>query len=85
MVNLFPGFISTVFYASAAFVIRHTVKVPENLKKKEEKDFLGQHLSILHAYASIIGCSAVYIYEGGIDYNSLTNQYHEWVILVILT
>jgi hypothetical protein len=82
MVNLVPGIISAAGYTLCAFLINHFVSVPENLKKKEEKDYKGQWLSIIHAYCAIIGCSVVYFLEGGIDYSAETNEYHEWVILV---
>lgn len=82
MVSLVPIPICLVCYSIFAFLIKFFVRLPQELKRKEQKDYLGQHLSILHAYSSVISSLIVYINEGGIDYNAPTNFWHELVISV---
>jgi len=82
MVSLIPIPVSFVCYSIFAFLIKVSVTPPQDLKRKEQKDYLGQHLSIIHAYTSVISSLIVYIYEGGIDYNAPTNYWHELVISV---
>lgn len=82
MVSLVPVAISFVCYSIFAFLIKVLVSPPENLKRKEQKDYLGQHLSIVHAYLAVISSFSVYCFEGGVDYNAKTNFWHELVISV---
>jgi hypothetical protein len=80
-----PVAIAVVLYSIIAFILFSLISPPKDLKRKEVKDFMGQHLSIVHAYITIIGSLSVYIYEGGVDYNAPTNQRHTIVLAVRLT
>lgn len=71
-----PILVSFASYSFVALLFSRFIYPPNELKRKEQKDYLGQHLSIIHAYMAIMICSAVYIYEGGIDYNAPTNMMH---------
>ncbi|OMJ78559.1 hypothetical protein SteCoe_21581 [Stentor coeruleus] len=71
-----PILVSFASYSFVALLFSKFIYPPNELKRKEQKDYLGQHLSIIHAYMAIMICSAVYIYEGGIDYNAPTNMMH---------
>lgn len=76
MDRITPILVSSVSYSFVALLLSRYLYPPNELKRKEQKDYLGQHLSIIHAYMAIMICSAVYIYEGGIDYNAPTNMMH---------
>ena len=78
-----PIIVSFVSYMFSAFVISKLFHPPSQLTLKEQKDFFGQHLSILHAYCAIIGSSIAYLIEDGINYNAPTNQLHIIVLGVI--
>jgi TLC domain len=85
MDRIIPILISFAIYSISAYIIYKLVEAPINLQYKEKKDYLGQHLSILHAYSAIIASTCVYLYEGGIDYNARTNSIHLYVISVRFT
>jgi hypothetical protein len=80
-----PVFISLAAYTCVALVISLVVRPPKDLKDREAKDFLGQHLSIVHAYVAIFLSLSVYIYEGGVDYNAPTDFLHLLVLAVHFT
>ena len=85
MDKIIPVSVSFVAYLIAAGLISALVRIPANLTRKEQKDYLGQHLSVLHAYMAIFMTSSLYIYEGGVDYNAHTTNLHLIVIGVIRT
>lgn len=46
---------------------------PPSLSGKKKWDYLGQHISLLHATAAVLMALYVYLLEGGVDYTGLTN------------
>ena len=84
MDRITPILVSLASYSVFALIISKIVNPPSDLTRKEQKDFLGQHLSIVHAYTAILLSVAVYVYEGGVDYNALTNMLHITVLGVII-
>lgn len=85
MDKVVPALVSFFVYTAAAGILTWAVKPPTNLTRKEQKDHLGHHLSILHAYIAIFFSSAVYVYEEGVDYNASTNSLHIAVLGVNFT
>ena len=85
MDKVIPVSVSFAGYLISAGLISSLVRTPESLSRKEQKDHLGRYLSVLHAYVAVFLSSAVYIYEGGVDYNAPTNSLHLKVMAVIPT
>lgn len=77
-ISVFAGFYSLV---SIANIVVNTP--PQDLSKKKKWDFLGQHVSLIHAILAALISFYVYILEGGIRYNTPTNFYHIIVLGVI--
>lgn len=75
---LIPFFI---FYGCVSAAMRYIVVPPKDLDKgKEYHDFFGQHVSFCHSLVATILAIAVYVYEGGIHYNSESNYMHDFVL-----
>jgi hypothetical protein len=69
------GFFTLYWIISAA--IRYLVKAPPaDVDDKQLHDFYGQHVSFFHSIVAVTAASAVYFYEGGADYESLTHPRH---------
>jgi hypothetical protein len=77
-ISVFAGFYSLVSMANIA-----VNTPPQDLSKKKKWDFLGQHVSLIHAILAALISFYVYILEGGIRYNTPTNSYHIIVLGVI--
>lgn len=74
--RIIPIFSFFIGYSIFAYVLTLLVHPPPELTRKDKKDYLGQHLSIIHAYTAVIMCFGIYVYEGGIHYNKETRLEH---------
>ncbi|OMJ89711.1 hypothetical protein SteCoe_8076 [Stentor coeruleus] len=65
-----------VFYSlvSIANIVVNTP--PPDLSSKKKWDYLGQHVSLIHAFLATFIAFSVYLLEGGVHYNTPTNFYH---------
>lgn len=67
-------------YTAIGVLNYRVTKCPESLtapnKSKEYRDFYGQHVSFIHAWIAVLLSLYVYLLEGGVDYEALTNQWH---------
>ena len=55
---------------------------PPYLTGKKKWDYLGQHISLVHATAAVVMALYVYCLEGGVNYLELTNFSHILVMSV---
>jgi hypothetical protein len=85
MDRLSPLISFTCFYTILGVSNHFLTKAPSTLPLKKQRDYQGQHISLIHSVLSIIICLYVYLKEGGIDYLASTNQWHLLVIGVIFT
>ncbi|CAG9315343.1 unnamed protein product [Blepharisma stoltei] len=67
-----PVAAGAVFYSCLSAVLSFLIKPPEYLPQKEKRDFIGQHVSIVHSLNAILFSFAIYFYDGGLHYNDVT-------------
>lgn len=71
-------------YAGICAGLYRVIEAPEGLtalsKPREYRDFYGQHVSFVHAWLAVLLSFCVYTFEGGVDYEALSNQHHIIVI-----
>lgn len=63
-----PMIAGAVAYSLLNLIIRSRLKIPTHLERKEQFDYLGQHISLIHSVQAIIMCVFSYTYTQGIDY-----------------
>ncbi|CAG9315847.1 unnamed protein product [Blepharisma stoltei] len=76
MDRLSPVCVFFLFYFVIALIFSRLLNPPHYLTIKESKDYIGQHISIIHAYCGLLLATIVYFIEGGINYNAPTNYLH---------
>ena len=55
---------------------------PDSLTGKKKWDYLGQHISFIHATTAVLMGLYVYWLEDGVNYSELTNFSHVLVLSV---
>lgn len=75
----------SAFYTMISVILTHVLKTPKHLDTKEKRDFIGQHVSLVHSLLAIIITFYVYFTEGGIHYNDPTQLSHVIAFGVIIT
>jgi hypothetical protein len=58
---------------------------PAELSDKKKWDYMGQHISLIHATSAVLMGFFVYCLEGGVHYSESTNFYHVLVLSVRTT
>jgi TLC domain len=79
---LYPLAIGALFYSILNIIIRLFITVPGYLLFKDQQDFIGQHVSLMHSIQAIGLCIASYIKSNGIDYMAPT-EYLQVVTLSV--
>lgn len=71
------------FYCLISVAVRWVVEAPPKLAStKEQHDYYGQHVSLLHSILAVVSALYVFFYEGGIDYHLPTLPRHTVVLAV---
>ena len=73
---------SFLAYTSTCGVLKSLLPYPKHLNSLQKWDYLGQHISLLHACFSVTLSTWIYIIEGGVNYNEPTNDYHRTLLAV---
>ncbi|CAG9325655.1 unnamed protein product [Blepharisma stoltei] len=70
---LMPVLASMLFYCGVNIALQYVVVPPPKLTDSQKKNYIGEHISLIHSiFASILALS-VYISENGINYDTPTN------------
>jgi len=80
MEQLFPVGISFCFYTACCSVLHTLVTPPKNISYKDQKDYLGQHVSFVHSLIACVMAVCFYYIDGGVQY-SKTTEYRHIVLL----
>lgn len=67
-------------YTAIGLLMQRIVTPPSHLDRKTAKDYIGQHVSLIHGIFAIFSSITVYFIEGGIHYEAETNLYHLLVL-----
>lgn len=80
MERLLIAGLSLSIYAAIGLLIQYFITAPSHLHRKAAKDYIGQHVSLIHGIFAIFSSITVYFIEGGIHYEADTNIYHLLVL-----
>jgi hypothetical protein len=62
--------ISTIFYSCLNIAFSLKISIPDHLSYKESRDYVGQHISLIHSLISCLLSFTVFVLDMGIDYES---------------
>lgn len=82
MENLAIIFSFSVFYSLTCTSLQFLISCPKSYKLIEKRDYIGQHVSMIHAILATIMSFFVYIQEDGVDYNAKTEFSHVFILSV---
>lgn len=85
MDKITPLVLSTAFYSTTCFLLTKVISIPAHLAGKDRRDFIGQHVSLVHCCVAIVFASWTLYLEGGVNYDIPMNQHHMNVLLVHFT
>ena len=69
-------FVSCLFYSCCNALCSIKVKVPESLKGKEARDYIGQHISLIHSAIASVLSIIIYIKDNGVQYEDQFEYRH---------
>lgn len=66
----------SVFYSVTCISLQFLLPCPKSLIGHDKRDYIGQHVSMLHSIIATLLSLFIYIQEGGVDYNAKTTENH---------
>ena len=71
-----PLVLSSLFYSGVCYLLTKMVSVPKHLEGKDRRDFIGQHVSFVHASLAVVFASFSLYLDGGVNYDIPMGQRH---------
>ena len=68
--------ISAAAYSGLNLLCALKMEKPEHLSPKEVRDYIGQHISLVHSVLACIFSMIIYVGDNGVDYASEFNMNH---------